>query len=204
MKLTFEQLYEVMLALQCGLSAAAWEGVSDRPWWELSDEEKTAILAAVRSANEKEILGMNLDPETMRFNQLVLDRLNLASVRNEERQEEEARRKLYSIPAAKRGSTSGLRQAVNDLLSQSYLFSRSQRRAVECRLAARKLPKLTMLEAILRKKHEKILKRGSVRNEQEYYLVQEILASGDFQIDEESRNRLAGYANDFASRRKPR
>lgn len=203
MKLTTEQLFEVMLAVEFGLSAAAWEGVTDRPWWELSDEEKTAILAAVRSANEKEILRMNSDPETRRFNQLILDRMNLASVRNEEFNEEEARQKFLSIPAAKRGSASGLRQAINDGLSQSYLFSRSQCLAVERRLAARNLPNLTMLEALLRNKHEKILKRGSVRNEEEYYLVQEILASVDFPIDEDSRNRLASYADDFATRRKP-
>lgn len=204
MKLTTEQLYEVMLAVQFGLSAAAWEGISDRPWWELSDEEKTVILTTVRAANEKEILRMNSDPETTRFNQLILDRMNLASVQNEELQLENARQKFYDIPAAKRGSSAGLRQVINDELSQSYLFSRSQRRAVERRLAARNLPSLNMIEVLLRKKHEKILQRGNVRNEEEYYLVQEILSSGDFPIDEDSRNRLAGYADDFAARRKPR
>lgn len=200
MKLTREQLYEVMLALLHGMSAAAWEGVSPRPWWEHSDEEKASILAAVRSANEKLILDLNLDPEAVRFNQLFLNRMTLASVKNEERQQQEQREKWLTASAPRRGSTSGLRQAINDLLSQSTFFDAGQRLAVERRLAARKLPTLAMLEALLRQQHEKILKRGRIRNAVEYYLVQEILNFVEFPIDEASRQQLARFASEFEAK----
>lgn len=203
MKLTAVQLCEVMLALNHGLSAAAWEGISPRPWWELSDEEKAAVLASVRAALEKSIRRQNNpDPDAQSFNQLILDRMTLASVQNEERLEREGREKALSLLAARRRSTSGLRQAINDLLSQSALFGMAQTRAVERRLAARNLPTLAMLEAIMRNQHEKILKRGRIRTEEEYYLVQEILAFIDFPIDEDTRQQLAGFAYDFESRRK--
>jgi hypothetical protein len=201
-KLDADQLFEVFCALHFGLSAAAWEGASERPWWELTDEEKDAVLTRLKSADKLSAKRIGTNPERVAFNQLLLDRLELTSIRNEEHQEAEYRHKVYETTAAKRRSTSGLRQAINDQLSQSYMFSRSQTIAVERRLAARKLPNLTMLEAILRRKHERILKRGGVRDEEEYYLVQEILASVDFPIDEENRHRLGRFADDFAAKRR--
>lgn len=202
MKLTAIQLCEVMLALNHGLSAAAWEGVTSRPWWELSNEEKAAVLASVRATEEELIRRHNLDLCANSLNQQFLDRMSLASVQNEERQEHEAREKLLSSAAKRRGSDSGLRQAINDLLSQSAFFGTAQRRAVERRLAARNLPTLALLEAILRKQHEKILKRGSIRTEEEFYLLQEILVSVDFPIDEDARQQLANLAYEYESRRK--
>jgi hypothetical protein len=204
MKLTATQLCEVFLALNCGLSAAAWEGASDRPWWELSDEEKTAVLASVRAAEEELIRRHKLDFGPDSLNRQFLDRMTLVSVQNEERQEREARERLLNAAAPRRGSASGMRQAINDLLSQVGFFGLGQQRAVSRRLARRNLPTLEMLSAMLRKKHEKILQRGRVRNEEEYYLVQEILASVDFPIEDEDRQQLSALAGEYESRRKSR
>jgi len=203
MNLSSEQLLDVMLSLMHGMSAAAWEGVTDRPWWELSDQEKTAALGAVRSAHETLIRNMNPEPGAMDLNQQFLDRMNLASVKKEEEQQYEQRQQMLAASASRRGSTSGLKQAINDLLSHSSFWDRSQRLAVERRLAARKLPKLALLEAMLRKKHEKILKRGKIRNDEEYYLAMEILNFMDFPIESDDRQQLSILVGTFESRNKP-
>lgn len=77
-----QQLMEALIAVERGLSCASWEGVTDRPWWELSTAEQEATLAAVRSFQEKQIREMGL--ELGGLNQQFLDRMNLAAIEEEE------------------------------------------------------------------------------------------------------------------------
>lgn len=119
MNLDAQQLMEALIAVQSGLSCASWEGVTDRPWWELSTAEQEAVLVAVRTFQEKQIREMGLDPGGL--NQQFLDRMNLAAIEQEER---EWRKMWQDAPQAPPGekprkvSASGLRMALNDLLSQ--------------------------------------------------------------------------------------
>lgn len=202
-KLTSEQLMEAMVALERGLSCAAWEGVTDRPWWELSTTEQASVLATVRAVHEKRIREMGLDPGGP--NKQFLDRMNLTAVQEEDRK---WREKWKIMQMARPGTSkprkipaSGLRMAVNDLLSQEPFFDAGQRRAVERRLAAKSLPSLRILAAQIKNKHAAILKRGLVHNEEEYYLIQEILASVDYPIEEADRNRLAELAEQYSEKR---
>lgn len=194
---------EANIALHRGLSCAAWEGVTDRPWWELSTAEQKAVLAAVRAFHEKRIREMGLDPEGP--NRQFLDRMNLAAVQEEEREWREMHAKMQLAHSGKskprKVPASGLRMALNDILSQEPFFDAGQRRAVDRRLAAKSLPSLQVLSAMIKKKHAAILKRGRVRNAEEYYLIQEILASVDYPIEDEERARLDEMAGRFEDRK---
>lgn len=92
---------------------------------------------------------------------------------------------------------SGLRLAINDDLSQARYYSKSQRAAIDCRLTAANLPSLRTLEIGFKRKHAQILKRGTIRNEEEYYIVREILADVSFQITERDRLLLEKLAVKF-------
>ena len=199
MTLSNEQLVDVMLALLRGMSAWSWEGNPIRPWWELSDQEKTEILIALRKAHEEAIDRLNLESHTRALNRQFLDRFDLNSVRIEEQLHEESRQKMLAETAKKPNQT-GARQAINDLLSQVVFMDATQRLAIERRLALHNLPSLGVLMASFRKQHEKILKRGKIRTEEEYYLVKEILDAVEFPVSKESRLRFAELLHDYEAR----
>lgn len=199
MTLSNEQLVDVMLALLRGMSAWSWEGNPIRPWWELSDQEKTEILIALRKAHEEAIDRLNLESHTRALNRQFLDRFDLNSVRIEEQLHKESRQKMLA-ETAKKPNQAGARQAINDLLSQVVFMDATQRLAIERRLALHNLPSLGVLMASFRKQHEKILKRGKIRTEEEYYLVKEILDAVEFPVSKESRLRFAELLHDYEAR----
>ncbi len=199
MNLSVEQMRLACFAIQRGLSCAAWEGTTPRPWWELSVEEQEAHLAVVRAETEKtaaEIAAMN--PHVRQFNQQVVDRIDRRKIEEEEAQH----RQVWLVEMAqqsgrKGGNKSGFKMALNDTLSMASHFEAAQRLAVQRRLAAAGLPQLELLLAMLRRKHEKIVQRGRVRNEEEYYLVREILSDLDYPISDEARGELGRLAAEF-------
>lgn len=199
MKLTREQLQEVFIALMHGSLCHMWEGVTERPWWELSDDEKVTVLADVRTAYAEFLRNMPRDSRRPADHEQFLNHLTFASIQTTESHLTEMRRHCDSASPSK-SSLSGLKQAINDSLSHSHYWTPAHRLTVERRLAAQNLPKLAVLEAMLRRKHEQILKRGKIRTEEEFYLVQEILASLNFPVSEADRQRLGNLVGDFESR----
>lgn len=69
----------------------------------------------------------------------------------------------------------GFLQAVNERISQMECWSDGDRKKVDLLLAERGLPNLETMEVLVKKKHRRIMKRGAIRNEEEYYLVKELL-----------------------------
>jgi hypothetical protein len=69
----------------------------------------------------------------------------------------------------------GCQQGVNDRISQMELWSEVDRQKVDALLAAKGLPSIRRMEVVLKKKHQRILARGKIRNEEEYYIVKEVL-----------------------------
>lgn len=105
----------------------------------------------------------------------------------------------------KAGDRSGLMSGINDLLHMSDSFNYETWRGVNERLVAKGLPSLEKLQVMLRQKHLRILKRGRIRDEEEYYIVQDILADLDFDVTAEQRVALERMAGDFGTDRlKPR
>lgn len=156
-----------------------------------------AILSDARSAGEKMIREFHPSSRFNELNQQLRDRLTLSAISAEEAR---MRDQSLLVLECKSVPLSGFRQAANDSLSTVHYWSDIQKLAVERRLAAQGLPKLALLSAMLRKKHETILKRGKIRNEEEFNLVQEIISQMDYPIDEESRRQLEKLAGDFEAR----
>jgi len=69
----------------------------------------------------------------------------------------------------------GFLQGINDRISQMEWWSDEDRQKVEVLLADRGLPSLSMMELVVKKKHKRIVARGSIKNDEEYYLVKELL-----------------------------
>ena len=69
----------------------------------------------------------------------------------------------------------GFVQAANARISQMEWWSEEDRKKVDVLLAERGLPDLRTMELVLKKKHKGIVSRGTVRNDEEYYIVKELL-----------------------------
>jgi hypothetical protein len=100
-------------------------------------------------------------------------------------------REMRAQFAAKPPSRKGTVQAINDFLAHSQMYRKEDRDKVEQVLAARQLPSLRVLEAALKKKHRRILSRGRITNDEEFYIVADILATPDIaELTEAERTKL--------------
>lgn len=88
------------------------------------------------------------------------------------------------------GISSGVKQSVNDLLHMVDMLPLEKYEAIEAALAAKSLPSLGKMEAALSRKHVGILKRGLIRNEEEYYLVAEMLSDMTTDLTSAQRKKL--------------
>lgn len=101
----------------------------------------------------------------------------------------------------KAGDRAGLKDGINDLLHMSDCFDYRTWRAIDERLAAKGLPSLETLQVLLTRKHLKILKRGRIRNEEEYYLVQNLLGDLTSDLTDAQRIALERMTLEFGQRR---
>jgi hypothetical protein len=95
----------------------------------------------------------------------------------------------------------GLRMAVNDCLEDSSDFPPDKVAAFDRRLREGGI--ITLSDVRLRHggKIDKILERGRIRSEVEYYLVAGVLASCSDDLDQTQRARLDAMADDYGRRR---
>ena len=89
---------------------------------------------------------------------------------------------------SKKESISGLKQAINDLLTMSKHGSVPA--SLDSRLVASGLPRLDEMRAALSRKEAGILKRGIIRNDEEYYIVRETLSDADSNLRPKTIQRL--------------
>ena len=54
----------------------------------------------------------------------------------------------------------------------------------------------------MKKKHQRILARGHIKNDEEFYVIAEILGDLKFQVSEEERARLSAISNAYETRAK--
>jgi hypothetical protein len=101
-----------------------------------------------------------------------------------------------------RGWRSGLRQAVQDLLEMSRDFSPADVRAADAALAQKGAPTLSTLRSEIWSTIPKILRRGRIKTESEYYLIIErlndVAADG---LPPQDRDRLNAIVAAFEQRK---
>ncbi len=69
----------------------------------------------------------------------------------------------------------GLRQAINDCVEMSLNFDHAEVEKLDSQLRSRGIVTLSELRRRYSKSYAKILKRGQIKNETEYYLVRNVL-----------------------------
>ncbi len=188
MKLTTEQLLEVFIALFWGRQEAVMA--------EMSEEQRQRHYERERETIRKSIDAF---PSAGQNHRTALAE-NLKFVgRPEEAEEAVRQRYLHAEGEFRRLRRSGLKQGINDtlhLVEQGY-YPPKTIEVINRRLTARNLPKVDELLRQFRGTHLKILKRGRIRDEEEFYLVQNILADLEFDVTEEQRMKLDRLAGEF-------
>ena len=85
---------------------------------------------------------------------------------------------------------SGMRQGINDILAMARDARQEDIARVDRALAKKELPSFRKMAAALGKKHVKILRRGVIKNAEEFYIVAEILSDLEFEISDSDRAAL--------------
>ena len=189
MNLTVDQLVEIIILFQAG------HHVGDL---ELCKEKKDAWVSSCRESLRSQAAQATRDEDRSS----LLEQAELF-----DRPDELARRHIehyYSIPEkTRRTNRAGYKMALNDLISNSSSELREEhRKAISARLSARSLPTLSQLELALNRRHQQLLKRGTIRTEEEYYLVQEIVTDTSLEISEEERVKFEKMAVAFENGRR--
>jgi hypothetical protein len=191
MKLTVDQLVEIVILFRAGHQVGDLELCKEKKdAWVSSCQEKLRVQASQVTREEDR--------------RSLLEQAELF-----DQPDELARRQMnhyYSIPEkTRRGNHAGYKMAVNDLISNSSSELREEhRKAISARLSARNLPTLSQLELALNRRHRQLLKRGAIRTEEEYYLVQEVVTDTSLEISEEDRAKFERMAVAFENGRRRR
>jgi len=95
----------------------------------------------------------------------------------------------------KKGDISGLKQGINDLLSgYSGDFE------LDRQLKAAGLPNFDEMERMLRVKENAILRRGRIRDDEELYIVKEVLAGALEDLSPKNVRKLAAMMTEYAKK----
>lgn len=185
--LTSEQWIEVNLAVQFGLSNAAWEGIDAVVWTELTREQKKLVLATLKENAERQVAASGAHPSVKKLNDQRIARFDLEGVEREAEQEQAMRALWLNTTGTEKQKARRFASWTNEILSQAIHFDAGQIRSVERRLAAKNLPPLSSFTAKLNRQREGILRRGKIRNDDEYSIVKEIVCDTSSDVTEEDR-----------------
>jgi hypothetical protein len=94
----------------------------------------------------------------------------------------------------------GLGMAINDILEQSWGFPPNKVAEVDAKFGSKGVLQLSELRRRYSRRFRGILKRGAIRNETEYYLVQGILASFTAGASEDERRLLGDFSATYEAR----
>lgn len=87
----------------------------------------------------------------------------------------------------------GLGMAIGDILEESWRFSPARVAEIDAKFRSKGIIQISELRRRFSQKFQGILKRGKIRNEIEYYLVQGVLASFSANASEKERRLLEGF-----------
>jgi hypothetical protein len=91
----------------------------------------------------------------------------------------------------------GLRQAVNDTVEETSNWSAEARAALDDALRGAGIMTLSEITRRYAARYKGILKRGKIRNDTEYYLVNGILTDQGSSISDEERQRIQELVDDY-------
>jgi len=91
----------------------------------------------------------------------------------------------------------GLKQSINDTIEETKNFKLNDIKKLDFELTSKGIVSLSTLRQRYWSKYRKIMKRGGVRNEPEYYLVNGLLCDLSSNITEEERKLLSKLAGTF-------
>jgi hypothetical protein len=94
----------------------------------------------------------------------------------------------------------GLRQAINDCVEMSMHFDPAEVRRLDSQLRSAGIVTLSELRRRYSKGYAKIMKRGRIKNETEYYLIRNVLHDPTEKTPEE-RKSLEELISDYEARR---
>jgi hypothetical protein len=99
-----------------------------------------------------------------------------------------------------RKAKDGLRQAINDIIEATRHLDSGEVQRIDSELRQQNLITLSALRRRFSKAYEKVVKRGNIKNENEYYLIQNIINDQTIQLDATERDALARMICDFEMR----
>jgi len=103
--------------------------------------------------------------------------------------ESQIRVSFSKVPANERkGLSSGVKQGINDLLAMTSLWLKAD--VVNAALMAKGLPGLEEMVAQLNRKEDKMLRRGAIKDDEEFYLAKELLDNLESGLTKKQRIKL--------------
>ncbi|OKO74252.1 hypothetical protein [Bradyrhizobium sp. NAS96.2] len=113
---------------------------------------------------------------------------------------EEPQRALNNLEALEnkspRMALQGLRQAINDCVEESWHFDPAKVAALDAELINRGIITLSELRRRYSRGYTKVLKRGRIKNDTEFYLLQNVINDPSEKTSEE-RELLAKLLSDY-------
>lgn len=94
-----------------------------------------------------------------------------------------------------------MKQGINDTLTRAAYWNYKKWKEVSDALAAKGLPSIEKMELRMKQKHRHILKRAAIKNDEEFYLVAEILSDLTLDVSDEDRTALDGISTDYESKK---
>jgi hypothetical protein len=91
----------------------------------------------------------------------------------------------------------GLKQAINDTIEDSSDFSVERVQQLDAELASKGIITLSILRKRYWGKYKAILKRGKIRNETEYYLINGVLCDTSAAVSDNERETLSSLINEY-------
>jgi len=91
----------------------------------------------------------------------------------------------------------GLKQAVNDIIEETAEFNSDNVKKLDSELNSKGIVTLSALRKKYWSKYKAILKRGSIKNETEYYLINGLLCDLSSDVSNDERDLMSKMVSDF-------
>jgi len=96
----------------------------------------------------------------------------------------------------------GLKEGLRDTLSMIKEFPAELKNSIDQDLEKNKLPGLLKLQSVVKDTIGTVMKRGSIKNLDEYYIVKEIVIDQTSELSEQDRGRLFQFMGGFEQKNK--
>lgn len=99
----------------------------------------------------------------------------------------------------KKNALKGLKMAVNDMVSDSFIFSHEDVKKIDDFFVANNVVSLTAMRKNFSKKYKKIIERKRIKNIEEYFLIKEISIDPAVNFEEDEKILIESLLTIFES-----